>query len=288
MPTTTVNDIQLHYELHGSGEPLVLIHGLGSSSRDWEYQIPDLARHYQVIAPSLRGFGKSDKPAGPYTVVQYARDVVGLLNHLGIDRAHVCGFSLGGAVAFQLAAEFKHRLSSVVVVNAQPSFQLDHWRKHLMVLMRIGMANVLGMQRMVRFLAKRLFPDASQAHLRETMLRRHGSNDKQAYLAALRGLAGWSIEDAIGSIDVPVLVVAGEHDITSVDEKQTYVDKMPNATLSVVKDSRHGTPFDQHETLNALILDFLDTTQWGKKTQQTARASARGEDWAAHGGAASR
>ncbi len=264
MPKLKLGEVSLHYEVHGEGKPLLLLHGLGSSSRDWEYQIPDLARRYRVIAPSLRGFGESDKPDGPYTVMQFARDCIDLLNHLGVDRTHVFGFSMGGAVAFQLAVEFQHRLESLIVVNSQPSFELDHWRSHLMVLMRIGMANIMGMERMTRFLARRMFPAPEQKALRDRMTERYRNNDKTAYLAALRSLAGWSVEDYIGSIDVPTLVLAGEYDFTPVEAKQQFVDKMPNASLRVVRDSRHGTPFDQHKVVNSLVLDFLETTNWGR------------------------
>lgn len=265
MPRVKVDNITLHYETHGEGEPLLMLHGLGSSSRDWDFQIPALAKKYRVIAPSLRGFGESDKPDGPYTVMQYARDAVALLNHLGIERSHVFGFSMGGAVAFQLAVEFQHRLKSLIVVNSQPSFELDHWRKHLMVLTRIGMANLMGMERMTRYLAKKMFPRPEQKSLRQKMAERYCKNDKTAYLTALRALAGWSVEDLIADITVPTLVLAGEYDFTPVAEKQSFVDKMPNAALKVVRDSRHGTPYDQHRIVNSLVLDFLATTRWGSQ-----------------------
>lgn len=274
MPRIKLDDITLEYEERGQGDALVLLHGLGSSAHDWDFQMPALAREYRVIAPSLRGFGASDKPDGPYTVMQYARDVIALLNELGIERAHVLGFSLGGAVAFQLAVQFEHRLKSLIVVNSQPSFELDHWRKYLMTLMRIGMANIMGMERMTRFLAKRMFPAPAQKELREQMLRRYRTNDKTAYLAALRALAGWSVEDLIDKVKLPTLVLAGEYDITPVDEKRAFAQKMPNAAVKVVADSRHGTPFDQHAIVNKLVLDFLATTQWGKSRRRKPRPRA--------------
>lgn len=275
MPKVTLDDVTLEYEDRGQGDTLVLLHGLGSSAHDWDFQMPALERHYRVIAPSLRGFGASDKPTGPYSVMQYARDTIGLLNHLGIDRSHVLGFSMGGAVAFQMAVAFQHRLSSLIVVNSQPSFELDHWRKYLMALMRIGMANIMGMERMTRFLAKRMFPNPEQKHLRDQMTDRYRNNDKTAYLAALRALAGWSVEEMIDKVSLPTLILAGEYDFTPVEEKRAFASKMPNAAVKVVPDSRHGTPFDQHDTVNRLVLEFLETTRWGQGEatgQRRARA----------------
>jgi len=98
MPTARVNDIELYYETAGEGEPLLLLHGLGSSVRDWERQIPEMAKSYRVIACDVRGHGRSEKPPGPYSMSQFARDVAGLLRALDIPSVHICGLSIGGMI----------------------------------------------------------------------------------------------------------------------------------------------------------------------------------------------
>ena len=75
MPKFRCNDIDLFYEITGKGEPIVFIHGLGSSGRDWEYQIDYFSDHYQVIVLDVRGHGNSDKPPGPYSIPLFARDL---------------------------------------------------------------------------------------------------------------------------------------------------------------------------------------------------------------------
>lgn len=258
MPTAKINGTELYYESHGTGEPLLLIHGLGSSHLDWEFQLPDFVRHFRVITVALRGFGPSDKTAGPFTVEQHSQDVAALLDHLAIEQAHVLGYSMGGAIAFQMAVDYQARLQSLVVLNSQPSFELDHWRKHMMVITRIGMARLMGMPRMARYVAKRIFPEPHQAHLRQTMRERHGQNCRTVYLATLRALAGWSVADRIGEIAVPTLIVAGANDLSSVDEKKRFVASMPNAICEIIANSGHGTPFDQTRKLNATVLEFLN------------------------------
>jgi pimeloyl-ACP methyl ester carboxylesterase len=257
MAFARLHDLNIHYQRHGGGEALVLLHGLGSSSYDWEFQVPAFSRHFHVIAPCLRGFGDSDKPPGPYSISQYANDVVALLDHLGIERCHVLGFSMGGAIAFQLAVDQPNRLDSLIVVNSQPSFELDHWRKHLMVITRVGMASVLGMERMTRYVAKRLFPRPEQKALRDRMLERQAKNQKSCYLAALQALAGWSVKDRIQQIFVPTLVIAGEHDYSPLEEKRGYVGLIPNARLEVIKGARHGALFEKPDEVNRTVLDFL-------------------------------
>jgi pimeloyl-ACP methyl ester carboxylesterase len=259
MAFARIHGLRFHYELHGRGEALLLLHGLGSSSYDWEFQVPAFARYFRVVAPCLRGFGDSDKPPGPYSIAQYATDALALLDHLAIERCHVLGFSMGGAIAFQMAVDQPHRLDSLIVVNSQPSFELDHWRKHLMVLTRVGMASVLGMERMTRYVAKRLFPRPEQKALRDRMLERQSKNQKSCYLAALQALAGWSVKDRIHELYVPTLVIAGEHDYSPLEEKKGYVQLIPNARLEVIKGARHGALFEKPDEVNRTVLEFLLT-----------------------------
>src|SRR5262245_24150159 len=103
MPTVQTNTIQLYYEIHGTGQPLVFSPGLGARTRDCEAQVSEFSRSFQVITFDLRGHGQSDKPAGPYHMAMFSADLAELLQTLGIGAAHVVGLSLGGAVAFQFA-----------------------------------------------------------------------------------------------------------------------------------------------------------------------------------------
>jgi pimeloyl-ACP methyl ester carboxylesterase len=268
MSFARLKDLNLHYQQHGRGEVLLLLHGLGSSSYDWEFQVPAFSKHFQVLAPCLRGFGDSDKPPGPYSIAQYASDVLGLLDHLGVERCHVLGFSMGGAIAFQMAVDRPERVNSLIVVNSQPSFELDHWRKHLMVITRMGMASVFGMDRMARYVAKRLFPLPEQKALRDRMVERHVKNQKASYLAALQALAGWSVKDRIQQLYAPTLVIAGEHDYSPLEEKRRYVQLIPNARLEVIKGSRHGTLFERPDEVNRSVLDFLLVSAAGELRKQ--------------------
>ncbi|MBI2382869.1 MAG: alpha/beta fold hydrolase [Gammaproteobacteria bacterium] len=99
---------RLYYHTDGDGPPLVLIHGLGSSHQDWEYQVPAFGRHFRVIAPDLRGFGASDR-AGEYSVPRFARDLWGLLDHLRVERPLLLGSSGRCCSAIRWAARWRCR-----------------------------------------------------------------------------------------------------------------------------------------------------------------------------------
>ena len=99
MPKVKVNDIEIYYKVKGEGESLVLIHGITGSTMNWLYQIPEFSMHYKVIIYDIRGHGKTDKPKQKYSIKLFADDLRGLLNKLGIDKAHVLGVSMGGLIA---------------------------------------------------------------------------------------------------------------------------------------------------------------------------------------------
>src|SRR3954469_11914440 len=115
MPTATVNGIDLYYEVSGEGPPLLLITGLSGNTLGWAMLEPTLAEHFQVIAFDNRGAGRSAAPPGPYTTREMADDAVGLLDHLGIERTHVLGLSMGGMIAQELALAHPTRVDRLVL-----------------------------------------------------------------------------------------------------------------------------------------------------------------------------
>lgn len=117
MPRTKVGDIELYYEVHGEGAPLVLIAGLGYPLWQWHLMVPYLEKHFRVIAFDNRGVGQSDKPAGPYTASMLAKDTVGLLDALGIDKAVVMGHSMGGFVAQAIALEYPQKVEKLILCS---------------------------------------------------------------------------------------------------------------------------------------------------------------------------
>lgn len=257
MPRIAVQGISLHYEEFGAGEPLLFIHGLGSSGRDWEMQIPAFARDYRVVAFDLRGHGQSDKPRGPYTMRQFAADTAALIEALGIAPTHVVGISLGGMIALQLALDRPDVVRSLVIVNSGPEFVARTFKARLAVLQRFLVVRLVGMRKMGEILARRLFPKPEQETLRATLVARWAENDPRAYRDAMRAIVGWSVADRLGEIDIPTLVVAADEDYTPVSVKEAYVAKMPRAQLAVIRDARHAVPLERPDEFNAIVAAFL-------------------------------
>ena len=257
MPKIRIRDIEMHYEETGQGTPLLLIHGLGSSARDWERQVPYFSKNYRVISIDVRGHGQTDKPAGPYGIRLFAEDTAEFMKILNIESAHVVGISMGGMIALQLATIIPERIRSLVVVNTGAELIVRSFREFLMVLQRKLIVRLLGMRKMGEVLSGRLFPDPEHEELRKIFVDRWAENDPRAYRDSMQGLLGWSVTEQLSSIQCPTLIVSADHDYTPVAIKEAIVAKMPNAKLAVIPNSRHAVPVERPEEFNQIVGEFL-------------------------------
>jgi len=257
MPQVKANDIHLYYEVNGQGQPLLFLHGLGSSVRDWERQVPEFSESYQTIAFDLRGHGRSDKPAGPYSLPLFASDTTGLLKALGLGPAHVVGISLGGAIAFQLTLDSPELVKTLTIVNSGPTMTGGTQDAQQEVERRVAIVRQMGMRAMGQALSGGLFPKPEQASLRDTFVQRWAENDPDAYIEATRSVVGWNVTDRLGSIQCPTLVISADQDYTPVALKEAYVRLMPDAQLAVIADAHHATPLEKPAEFNAVLAQFL-------------------------------
>jgi pimeloyl-ACP methyl ester carboxylesterase len=257
MSYCTVDDVRLYYTDRGQGPPLLFVHGLGSSGRDWAAQVDHFARRHRVLRIDLRGHGRSERGEGTYAIPQFARDVAVFVRKRGVWPVHVVGLSMGGMVALELAASAPRLLRSLVVVNSVADMRLHSWHDVWFYVSRRLTVQMLGMRRVGQLLARKLFVKPSQEDLRRKFVRRWAQNDKRAYLASVDAIMRWSVADRLGRIDVPTLLVSSDEDYTPVAAKEQMVARMPRADLAVVDDARHALPVERPEAFNAIVADFL-------------------------------
>lgn len=257
MSSAMINGINLHYETSGNGAPILFIHGLGSSARDWEMQTPFFSNHHRTFAFDLRGHGHSQKPSDAYSMPLFAEDAAELIKLLGAEPVHVVGISLGGMIAFQLAVDHPELIKSLVIVNAGPEVVVRTMKDRWNVFLRFAIVRLLGMRKMGEVLSKRLFLKEEHASLREVFVERWAENDPRAYTNTLRAIVGWSVMDRIHQINLPTLVLASDGDYTPVSDKEAFVSKMPRAELVVIPDSHHALPVERPNEFNDAVLTFL-------------------------------
>ena len=257
MKTIRVNDVDLAYDIAGQGDPVLLIHGLGSGRHDWDPQMAELSTRYRVVSYDVRGHGDSGKPRGKYSLPQFGEDAAALIRELGLGPVHVVGLSMGGMIAFQLAVDEPELVRSLTIINSGPEVIPRGIKQRLQLWTRLVLTALLGPARLSKMLARKLFPKPEQDLLRRAFITRVSQNDRHAYLATTRAILGWSVADRIGGITCPTLVLAAERDYTPISYKRAYVDRMRNARLEVIMDSGHATPWDQPQALNERLLAFL-------------------------------
>ena len=253
-----VDDVELFCEIAGEGEPLLLIHGLGSCVADWGPQIEYFSQGYRVIAFDLRGHGQSSKPQDGYSIERFARDTAALIEALETGPVHVAGISLGGMVAFQLAVDAPKLVKSLTIVNSGPAVPTQTFKQRMPLYVRLLYIRTLGLRKMAKAIAKRLFPEPQQAGLQSRFIERLAANEKRCYVASLRAIfAGWGVAGHLGDIRCPVLVIAADQDYTPLELKQAYVDRLPDARMVVIPNSRHALPMEKPREFNRALADFL-------------------------------
>lgn len=257
MPFLAIRNLSMHHQVTGRGPPVLLLHGLGSSVEDWEYQLPALAPHHRVIAADMRGHGRTRGPAGPYSVSMFASDTAALLERLEPGPVHVVGISMGGMIGLQLALDHPARVRSLVVVNAGPRLDFDTAGDRLRLALRLALVRIAGMRVVGRKLAREMFPEPGQQEFRHKVRTRWARCDRRCYLASIRALLGWDVRHRLCEITCPVLVVRGVLDQTPMDITGRHLARMPHARRVVVEGSRHATVIDRAEEFNRLLLGFL-------------------------------
>ena len=257
MPSIHINGIELYYEITGEGEPLLLIHGHGSSCRDWELQVKYFSKYYRVITFDVRGCGQSSKPPGPYSMRLFAEDTAALLQKLDAYPAHVLGISMGGMIALELVLGFPKLVKSLIIVNSYPEMRIETWRERIQAWRRFLMVSLFGMRKTGEILSKVLFIKPEQEELRYLFVEHWAKNDPRAYRDSLKAIIGWDVSTRLGEIHCPVLVVASDEDYLPLEDKEAYTARMPNAKLVVIKDARHAVTAEKPAEFNAIVREYL-------------------------------
>jgi 3-oxoadipate enol-lactonase len=189
VPSVAVNGVELYYEARGCGAPLVVLGGLGQDVSEMDMLTRPLAGRFRVIAIDNRGSGRSSKPPGPYTVEQMAAEAAGVMDHLGLPRAHLAGISLGGRIAMALALDRGERADRLVLVSTSPRAAGARW------LVRAGMMiadlpGLRGSHRQPRHAMKAQFDATTRfdctsrlPDIKAPTLIVHGTSDRIAPLA---------------------------------------------------------------------------------------------------------
>ncbi len=258
MPTVSVNSSELYYQESGSGYPLILLHGLGSSGDDWWFQTPAFSPHFRVVLPNLRGHKQSSALRGPISVYTLAADIARLMEALEIPQAHVLGLSLGGTVGQVLAIDFPEKVNKLILVNTFARLWPTSLREMYTLARRVVVSRFLPPVTTARVVARDLFPRPDQAALRAEVLRRIGVNDVTSYRQLMNTIRRFDSRSRLDRIKAPTLLITGDRDaVVPRGCQQQLVRGIRKVQWHIVRDSGHATPVDQPEEFNKTVLNFL-------------------------------
>jgi len=280
--TLTIDGVNLHYFCGGSGPPLVLVHGLGSSAAvEFYYNLEPLAAHHRVFAIDLPGFGRSDKPVLEYTIDLFVRAVSDLMACEGIGRAAVMGVSMGGRVALGLALDSPEKVERLVLVDALGVGAPRRVLAYSILLTRgLGELTLRGTARALRQMNPAVIrrfwgwylkrPNRVASIWSDERIANHGTllatpEYRAAYLSALRSIAGMRqlrngvvVEDRLPELRMPTLLIWGGHDhIFPASHARAAKDRIPNGRLEIFDDSGHTPQMEEPDRFNRLVLGFL-------------------------------
>jgi pimeloyl-ACP methyl ester carboxylesterase len=272
MPTLNANGINIFYELHGHGEPLVLLSGTGNSGEHWKYfQLPEMARHFQVVTWDFRGTGQSDKPDAHYSTRMFADDCFGLMKSLGIDRAHILGHSMGGRVAQWLAIDHPEAVASLILSSTGPgSVEGYPFERGLPFgtcaqMMEQGFDKYMWNFHESQFMFPAEFVrenPAAVSRLRDANLKY--PTPARPYLRHMLARQEHETSKLLDKITCPTLVICGAGDVhmsgtfSHVASCEALVNGIKGAEFKTVDGCNHGYLWQKPEVANAIYIEFLN------------------------------
>jgi pimeloyl-ACP methyl ester carboxylesterase len=252
----------LHVIERGRGYPLVLVHGFPLDHQMWQGQFPELSRDYRVIAPDLRGFGRSPDGAEAITMGQYADDLAGMLDQRGVDRPiALAGLSMGGYIAWEFWRRHPQRLSHLILCDTRSAADTPEAAEVRLQTAERVLAEGTGL--LVESMLPKLFASGTRRQQPEVVRAVEQvirSARPAGVAAALRGMAQRAdATEWLGQIQVPTLFVCGQEDaITGVAEMAQMADAVPRAELVVIPACGHLAPLEDPLHVNKAIRGFLD------------------------------
>jgi 3-oxoadipate enol-lactonase len=257
MPFAESNGARLNYRFEGPADAPVLVfsNSLGTNLSMWDPQIPALTSRFRVLRYDTRGHGQSAVTLGPYSITQLGRDVVGLLDSLGIERAHFCGLSMGGVIGMWLGVYAAERISRLVLSNTAAKIgATEMWNARIEMVRAKGMAEVAETQ------AQRWFTPAFIARSPDviaSMRRMIASTSPEGYAANCGAMRDMDQRETISRIRARTLVVGGAHDpVIPAPDVRYLVDTIPGAKF-VELDASHLSNVEAADEFTKALLNFL-------------------------------
>jgi 3-oxoadipate enol-lactonase/4-carboxymuconolactone decarboxylase len=260
LPFVRVEKNRTFYQLEGkAGKPvLVLSHSIGTDLGMWSPQVEDLLSHFQVLRYDTRGHGASDAPAGEYSIEELGRDVLGLVDALGILKFAFCGISLGGAIGQWLGVHASDRLTHLVLANTSPRFgSRTNWETRIATVREKGMSGIVDMAMQRFFSAETLARGDVYAQAIKSVLL---GTDLDGYVGCCATLRDFDSAEWLRNIRVPTLVIVGDRDVSTPWEGNGEVlAREISGARALRLSATHLSNLERPRSFTMALLEFLQS-----------------------------
>jgi len=257
MPVINADGCPINVEVEGpQGAPvLMLSNSLGTTLRMWDAQVAPFTQHFRLVRYDRRGHGKSGVPKGPYTMERLGRDVLAVLDGLGVKKINWCGLSMGGMVGQWLGANAPERVERLVLTNTSSFFpDKNGWNERLKLVEEKGIA-AFAAPNMARWFTKGFLEREPQKVAGIQAM--FAATPLEGYLACGAAVRDMDQRDLLPRIKAPTLVIAGKHDGATPPEANEYISNhIPGAKFALV-DAAHLSNIEQSEAYTKAVLAFL-------------------------------
>ena len=256
------NGQRLYYQIEGEGDDLLLIGGLGQDLTGWPFQIPRFIQHHRVIAFDNRDVGRSAEAQGAYTTADMADDAAGLMDALGIRQAHVLGYSLGGAIAQELALRHPARIARLILACSSAHlarYQINIFDPVRFIREHDSDGRILAANQLFMTMTREFLKLKGAVNMMLEMMRHPPFPQSAAALSRqIDACRTFDVLDQLGSVRAATCVLVGDQDIlTPPWVARELADAIPGARLQVLEGGAHGLLFEIPEKFNRAVLDFL-------------------------------
>ncbi|MFX0062118.1 MAG: alpha/beta fold hydrolase [Candidatus Hermodarchaeota archaeon] len=268
MPVIETNNINTYYEIHGEGQPLILIHGGFVSSTMWQPQVDYFSNQYKVLTYDIRGHGKTGPSAlKRYKIETLAEDLHALLENLEIQTPIICGLSLGGMIAQVYAIKYPDKLKRLILADTAASIALTFWDKLMVYVLAprwlmLGSLRLMGVKNFINFSFWYAKYTRSKEWLGNEDITEYEKSemlkmDKKEYLKIFSSLYDFRLQD-LGKIKVPTLVLNGEYESKTVFVHAEKIKELiEDCEAVIISNAGHISNLENSEEFNQVIEDFL-------------------------------
>ena len=257
MPMIDAEGCPIHVEVEGPDRApvLMLSNSLGTTLQMWDAQVEPLAKHFRLVRYDRRGHGKSGVPKGPYTMERLGRDVLAVLDGLGIQKINWCGLSMGGMVGQWLGANAPQRIERLILSNTSCYFaDKTAWNDRIKFVREKGLAALAG-PNMERWFTKGFRERSPETIAR--MVEMFVATPLEGYIGCGEAVRDMDHRELLPKIKAPTLVIIGKHDPATTPEAGEYIRSHIPGAAQVVLDAAHISNIEQSAAYTSAVLDFL-------------------------------